>query len=380
MLGWVTTRRSLLLSFGVVAGLASPGQGAVLFQNSGTKAGWDSTLTQHAGTITEVDGAYRSATALRMEQTFQGLSGYHSEVRKHDIQQPGQDLYYGEALQLPANWIFHDQNVTFQQFAQSDVFGSPWILMFVQRDHLFVAHVVGGSGTTDLGPITGLAGSWIRIVVHFKLAAAGAFEVWVNGTKRASLSGNIQAPNHGAIRWSVGMYCTYWRREQPKGLNPMVLLHDQMRVATTYEEADPASWDGASTPPPPTDAGAIDAGENARAGDSAGGLSPDAGSANPDAAASLADAAAVGNGRRDAAPPSPPSGAGASGDPADGTGGRETKPRVSGGCAYLAGARLTSASPILALVLLACRRRKRSASSRQGTSQDAASAPPAPAA
>ena len=64
---------------------------------------------------------------------------HNHRLIEHDIEQPGQDLYYSEALKLPANWIFHDQNVTFQQFAQSDVFGSPWILMFVQNDHLFVA-------------------------------------------------------------------------------------------------------------------------------------------------------------------------------------------------------------------------------------------------
>jgi MYXO-CTERM domain-containing protein len=227
----------------------------VLFQNGGTKAGWDSQITQHIGTITDVAApAYVGPTALRMEQTFQGFDGYHSEVRKHDSEQPGQDLYYGEALQLPSNWIFHDQNVTFEQFAQTDVFGSPWILMFVQRDHLFVAHVVGGKGTTDLGSIAGLQGTWIRIVTRMKLGPSGAYELWVNGDKRASLTGDIQAPNKGAIRWSVGMYCTYWRREQPAGLNPMVLFHDQMRVATTYEEADPASWtDGAG--PPTADAG-----------------------------------------------------------------------------------------------------------------------------
>src|SRR5881392_2883309 len=84
---------------GVLA--AVPAQATVLFQNGGTKAGWDSSLTQHIGTITEVFApTYKGSTALRMDQTFQGFDGYHSEVRKHDIEQPGGDLYYGEALQL----------------------------------------------------------------------------------------------------------------------------------------------------------------------------------------------------------------------------------------------------------------------------------------
>jgi hypothetical protein len=254
----MTNRSGLTVLF--FAGLlARQAQATVLFQNGGTKAGWDSSVTQHIGTVTEVTApTYDGGTALRMDQTFQGFDGYHSEVRKHDIEQPGQDLYYGEALQLPSNWIFHDQNVTFEQFAQTDVLGSPWVLLYVQRDHLFIAHVVNGSGNTDLGPITGLQGTWIRLVTRLKLGANGTMEFWVNGDKRATLNGNIQAPNKGAIRWSVGMYCTYWRREQPKGLDPMVLFHDQLRVATTMEEADPISWSGGAAIPPP-DAGAIDA-------------------------------------------------------------------------------------------------------------------------
>jgi hypothetical protein len=299
---------------------AAPAHATVLFQNGGTKAGWDSQLTQHIGTITEVTTpVYRGPTAIRMEQTFQGFDGYHSEVRKHDIQQPGQDLYYGEALQLPGNWIVHDQNVTFQQFAQTDVFGSPWILMFVQRDHLFVAHVVGGKGTIDLGSIAGLQGTWIRLVTRMKLGGNGVYEVWVNGVKKASLTGDIQSPNKGAIRWSVGMYCTYWRREKPAGLDPMVLFHDQMRVATTYEEADPASWAGGDGPtsadagrPDERDAGAEDtsstrdagAGEDGADGE---GPAPDAGAALPSdarggGAPRSADAAATGGSGEDPEP------------------------------------------------------------------------------
>jgi hypothetical protein len=352
-----------VVAFGVLVA-APAARATVIFQNTGTKAGWDSNVTQHIGTITDVPNAYRGPTALRMDQTFQGFDGYHSEVRKHDIQQPGQELYYGEALQLPSNWIFHDQNVTFEQFAQTDVLGSPWILMFVQNDHLFVAHVVNGSGTTDLGPITGLQGTWIRIVIHFKLGAAGLFEVWVNGMKRASLSGNIQAPNKGAIRWSVGMYCTYWRREQPKGLNPMVLFHDQMRVATTFEEADPASWNDNGAPPPPAaDAGAADA------------VASEDGGATGDASAGTADAGGGGEeshpdaGMEVARPVRPPAPApDADGeDPGVPTGG-STGQRASagsGGCRYGgSGSGPVGAAPAVAVGIAFLRRRRRAVLAR----------------
>src|SRR5687767_1244885 len=117
---------------------------AVLFQNEGRKAGWTSLGIQHVGKIDEVAmPTYKGATALRMEQTFEGFSGYHSEVRLHEAQGPmGSDVYYGMALYLPDNWIFHDQNVTFQQWARGDVFGSPWVLMYIENDDIRT----GGSG------------------------------------------------------------------------------------------------------------------------------------------------------------------------------------------------------------------------------------------
>jgi len=90
------SRFMTLALMGLAGAYAAPAQAAVRFQNPGTKAGWDSTLTQHIGTIVEVaTPSYAGSTALRMDQKFQGFDGYHSEVRKHDIEQPGEDLYYG---------------------------------------------------------------------------------------------------------------------------------------------------------------------------------------------------------------------------------------------------------------------------------------------
>ena len=98
------------------------GAGAtVVFQNVGVKAGWTSIGIQHVGKVDEVAmPIFDGPTALRMEQTFEGFSGYHSEVRLHEAQGPvGSEAYYGMALYLPPNWIFHNQNVTFQQWARN---------------------------------------------------------------------------------------------------------------------------------------------------------------------------------------------------------------------------------------------------------------------
>jgi hypothetical protein len=348
-----STRLLSLVALLAAGSWAPPGQGAVLFQNSGTTAGWDSMITQHIGTITEVASpVFKSATALRMEQTFQGLDGYHSEVRKHDAEKPGQDLYFGEALGLPPTWKYHDQNVTFQQFARSDVFGSAWALMFIQKDHLYLAHIAPGHA--DLGSVAGMEGKWIRIVTRLKVGSNGLVEVWVNGTKKLSYTGNVQPGPGLPVRWSVGMYCTYWRREQPAGLNPMVLYHDQMRVATTYEEADPASWDEGGPAPPPGDGGSADSGTPADAGavETSADASADAAtSPAPDAAPARPDAAAGGAAGAPGTDPSPETGGSGGSDP--------TRPPAShGGCGVGQGtpAAFSVALTVLLLALLLRRR------------------------
>jgi hypothetical protein len=278
-------------------------EAAVVFQNTGRPEGWSSLGIQHAGKIDQVaTPTYRGATALRMEQTFQGLSGYHSEVRLHEAQGPsGSEAYYGLAIFLPTNWIFHDQNVTFQQWARGDTFGSPWVLMFVENDEIRV----GGSGGIrgSLAKITNMQGTWIRVVTHIRHHPTnGLFEVWVNGVKGMSRTGDVSPAPAAPIRWSAGMYCTRWREEQPHGLNPMVLFQDHYRVATSYEEADPASWTDSGSPPPPgptPDASAPDA-----SGDGVG-SDGEAAPAPSDAAPDLRPSPAA---RRDAA-----AGAGGSG-------------------------------------------------------------------
>jgi hypothetical protein len=366
----------LVASALLTLGVASRARATVLFESKGVKKDWDSFTSPDQ--VTEVQSPVYGTgpTGLRMLQKFSSFGSYHCEVRKHEAMKVGQDLYFGEAMQLPGNWIFHDQNVTFQQFARSDVFASPWALVFIQRDHLYAAFDGSGLGQNDLGSVANLQGTWIRLVIRLRLlASGGVFETWINGTKTASVNVNYDKGGPG-VRWSVGMYCTYWRREKPAGLDPMILFHDQMRIATTMEEADPASWSGVTPPPPPADAGgASDAAPPAKADAAADSAAADAatagtgGSAPPDAATAGAggsggyDAGAAGN------QPTRP-GSGGSGTGTGGARGREPDPvdppppaHASGGCALavagLPPRGLTLAMVSTALLTLLLRRQRR---------------------
>jgi hypothetical protein len=347
----------------------TPAQARVLFENAGVKAGWDSFTSPDQVTEVSTPTPYGTGTTLRMLQQFHGYGSYHCEVRKHGAEKVGEDLYFGEALQLPSNWVFHDQNVTFQQYARSDTFGSAWSLLFIQRDHLYAAFDGSGLGQVDVGSVAGLQGTWIRLVVRLKLLSSGGlFEVWINGTRTGSVNVNYTKGGPG-VRWSVGMYCTYWRREQPAGLNPMILFHDQLRIATTLEEADPASWTAGKGPvvfpdagvpgsdaPPVGEDAAGGAGDSRSGGDASSSPGGNGGTSGAGGGSSGADAAAP-----DRASPGGSGGdEGTEGD--GGAGGSPAGKRVtSGGCRVGNGAGSTHVLVAVMVALGLLRRRRGSA-------------------
>jgi hypothetical protein len=115
------------------------------------------------------------------------------------------------------------------------------------------------------------------VITRIKMSTAGAFEVWVNGTKSLSLNGDFRAMGP-SLRWSSGIYCTRWDTEMPAGQSMLSIFHDSLRIATTLAEADPATWGGGTDPTPPADAGTV---------------APDAGVPTPDATTEAGSADAM---------------------------------------------------------------------------------------
>src|SRR4051812_2091709 len=194
-----------------------PARAEVLFQNAGTPDGWDSLFTQKAGTINQVTSpVYKGKTAMKTTQTYQSSDGknYHSEMIHRKAHLAGQDLYYGKALYLPPDWVFHSQNVTFQQWAP-EMPEAPWILMYIQNDMIRLGGR-GAAGDKDVGKVTGLKGTWIRFVARIQMSNPGTFEVWINGQKVFSQRWNLRAMGP-SLRWSNGIYATRWDTETPTG-------------------------------------------------------------------------------------------------------------------------------------------------------------------
>jgi hypothetical protein len=319
-----------LLSLGPAAARAE-----VLFQNTGNKLGWGRLFTQKAGTIDEVSSpVYKGTTAVKTTQTYQSSDGqnYHSEIIKTMAQLAGQDLYYGQAIYLPPDWVFHSQNVTFQQWAPENP-EAPWILMFLQGDKVRLGGR-GANGDKDVGRITDLRGTWIRVVTRIHMATGGAFEVWINGQRFFSQNGNFRAQGP-SLRWSSGIYCTRWDTETPTGPRQLTIFHDSLRIATTLAEADPANW-GDGDAPPPADAGAgadaaterpaaQDAAGDAGATGAGGGAAGSGGSGTGGASGGASGGAGAGGATGGSA------GAGTGASPGTGRGGAGGAPPASGG-------------------------------------------------
>jgi hypothetical protein len=233
---------SLLLT--ALAATGSSALAGVTFQNTGTTSGWTANNARGSAKISQVSSpVYKGSTALACEVNWVGEgTPNHAEEMKYAAQSVGQDRYYGQVIRLPSAWFFMDKNATFQQFSPEDPSG-PWTLNWIQNHDIRIRiqgthHVVGRIS----------AGVWTRVVARLKLTASGgAAEYWTNGTRTLSRTNINMTPSNGSktIRWSVGVYATHWRNAtQLEAGEPSrkLIYHDHLRIATSYSEADPASW------------------------------------------------------------------------------------------------------------------------------------------
>jgi hypothetical protein len=226
--------------------LAGPAQvpvHEVYFQNDGTVAGWDNPNPhpQWKGVIKTVNSpTFKGPNSIMAQQTYVKSNGtrYHSEVVHFHTQSQGQDRWYGEAVYLPPNWVFHNQPVCFEQWAGENP-GGPWLLMEIVGNK--IKYLMGGYH--DVMTLDKLRGTWLRVVTHIHLAhRGGLLEIYVNGRKVASQSGNISPNRATTLRWSTGLYETYWFRQKPTGPHVLTLWLDHFREAASYALAEPANW------------------------------------------------------------------------------------------------------------------------------------------
>ena len=229
---------------------SAPARATVYFQNTGVVSGWD-IKTQRTGTVTQVTSPAYDGTVLRARIVYQSSDGnrYHAEAIKRGLAYNGQDRYYGQVIYLPSG--YNDHTVV-QQWATEGPEG-PWLGM----------NADGGTLKWDAvrGPMTGGPAAafatvplarWFRVVTRLNMKTAGVLEVWVDGAKRLSQSGDWSTgyASGSSIRWSTGIYMSNWHRTPPTGARDVSVHHDHFRIASTLAEAEPASWGSAPEPTP----------------------------------------------------------------------------------------------------------------------------------
>jgi hypothetical protein len=224
-----------------------PTGGTVYFQNTGLKSGWPNypQNPQNLGRIDEVSSpVYKGSLALRFEQTYvqNPTERFHSEVTYHGSQSNGQERYYGFAMMLPTTWHDEQMKDNFQQWGRENP-GGPWMLMWFDMDRIKGGHTPLPTGT-DYGALS--KGVWHRTVTRMRMTTSGVFEFWVDGTLRRSSSCDCTAVG-GSVRWSAGIYISYWHDRYASGLpsgsqRVRFLYQDHYRIASTYAAADPANW------------------------------------------------------------------------------------------------------------------------------------------
>jgi len=229
----------------------------VVFQNTGTRTGWDYVTEQNKGTVTQVSSpVYKGSTALRARQVYVANSSerFHSEVGKRGVGKKGEDRYYGWALMLPSNWQFTSQWYIVSQLGVSysgrSCGGEPVSKSYFSGSTLKIEVTTGtacsshGTSYTVASGVT--AGVWHRLVYRYRLGSdsAGQLQYWVDGTKKFERLNTANIPNMSdPVRWSLGLYAAQWFQRALEGTqSTRDVFVDQARVTSSYTEANPSGW------------------------------------------------------------------------------------------------------------------------------------------
>jgi hypothetical protein len=258
-------RKGILTSCAVlfaaaVLNVASVAEASVVFSNTGNLSGWSS-LWQENGrcSLTQVSSpVYKGSTAVRARCIYSSsYSGrYHGEMRKSGMAQRGQDRYYGFAFYIPSNWQNVQQGFNIQQFignASGCSGGQPTTMTALRYGDDLVTRIVTGPSacqrtSTNYTVVTSVSkGTWHRVTFRGKWRSdnTGVFTFWYDGSQKLNKTNTKTHPaDDYSLNYAVGNYSNAWhdddRMEGTQSTRDIFV--DHIRVATTYAEADPASW------------------------------------------------------------------------------------------------------------------------------------------
>ncbi|KAI2623931.1 polysaccharide lyase family 20 protein [Hypomontagnella submonticulosa] len=249
---------TLLVTLGLTAV-----QAAQLWQNTGTKSGWDTFTHEHKGTVDEVkDDVYKGSTALRMTQIHDaGYSGrYHSEAVKYNVYRKGESGFYGFAFRLQPDWQSNPaQEFNLAQFIAdfSDLKCGedymPSTMVWIVGDQLATRVKYGNVCPTNQQKIKEFknlkkvtAGAWHRVEIQasWKNDNTGFFKLWFDGEKVVEAYNLPTTVGDGRyFQFRVGLYANGWHDHGYEGSQgTRQVWYDQIAAGSEFKDADPGQW------------------------------------------------------------------------------------------------------------------------------------------
>ena len=234
-------------------------QATVYFQNTGTTSGWSgSNLDSGCSVANSTSVVYRGSTSFKCRTLWEGASHrYHAMKVYNSGYNLGQMRFYGFAFYLQSAWDFSgsQQYQLFQFIANYSDQGcddwQPSTMIWISGNQLATRRNYGSSSCSrSVQSYTGLAtvsrGVWNRIILQasWKADTTGYLKLWLNGSKvfeRYNIATTINSTR--TYRMDVGLYSNSWYDQKTVvGSGDRQLWIDNVRIASTYGEADPAQW------------------------------------------------------------------------------------------------------------------------------------------
>jgi hypothetical protein len=214
-----------IIVLSILAALALQAHATIIWQAT------SATSTNGWTAFNEENGAYieNHAQYYRCHVFFVTNSStlFHCEPHLSNVAQEGDDLYFGQQFRLPsAYWNDSGKNHVIQQIASDDGAWQGW-----------------GLNGQELYGITMTMDVWHQLTAHYQFTTSGARQVWVDGQIIVNDAADNNWPFGTNVfpRWSVGLYEPNWHNAAAPtgGLTHRALDHAQVRLATSYAEAQP---------------------------------------------------------------------------------------------------------------------------------------------
>jgi hypothetical protein len=212
--------------------------GSVLF-NGNFDAGFKGWYVQSLSTRATLfsSGAYQGSEAARFE-VRQGDVEPDTGSQRSEVSGPtfkeGQDLYFRDAIRVPAGNTYSTPWQIIQQQHEEDWSGSPGMAVFLDNQQALKIGAGDGSPTFWQGPVL-QSNRWYDLVYRVKLSqssATGFVEVWLDGVQQKLINGQTRIYGQTIQMPETYLKAGIYRSKSSTGTS--IVEHDAIEVGTSY--------------------------------------------------------------------------------------------------------------------------------------------------